>query len=188
MSQPPASARESLQVLLPEVAPNWEQGNKTGVKVGLGRQRGASHPPVPHFGRLQSLPAHKGAAFALWIVRIKGGGGRAPAAQGKLSHAQGPPGPRARRCPAPSRAATSSLFPWDPHRWGVQQEPKPPSPHRDHQPNVGVPHVSPGMGQRSSWCSAPSTGMRAGKPPWGDEVGSEVFLLNKDSLRLWQLL
>lgn len=37
VSRPPAPARESLQVLLPEVAPNWEEGNKIGVKVGLGR-------------------------------------------------------------------------------------------------------------------------------------------------------
>lgn len=48
---------------------------------------------MPHFGRLQSLPAHKGAAFALWMVRIKGGGGRAPAAHGKLSRARPPLAP-----------------------------------------------------------------------------------------------
>lgn len=184
VSQPPASARESLQVLLPEVAPNWEEGNKTGVKVGLGRQRGASHPPVPHFGRLQSLPAHKGAAFALWMVRIKGGGGgRAPAAHGKLSHERGPPAPE------PGDARHRPELPPPPYSHGIPSA-------VGCSRSQGLQH--PIVASSPMWVSPmcpqgwdrdhPSTGMRAGKPPRGDEVGSEVFLLNKGSPRLGQLL
>lgn len=172
LSQPPAPARASLQVLLPEVAPNWEEGNKTGVKVGLGRQRGASHPPVPRFGRLQSVPAHKGAAFALWPCGSK------PAAGGhrqrtESSAMRGAPRPgdaqhHPELSPPPYSHGIRTALPWDAAGAKASSTPSRPSahcgcPHVSHGgcPHVshcGCPHVSPGMGQGPRRCSAPSTG------------------------------
>lgn len=71
--------QESLQVLLcePEVAANWEQGNKKREKVGLGGAgpagKGQQPPLCPplRFGRLQSLPAHKGGCLCSLAMQIK---------------------------------------------------------------------------------------------------------------------
>lgn len=181
LSQPPAPARASLQVLLPEVAPNWEEGNKTGVKAGLGRQRGASHPPVPRFGRLQSIPAHKGAAFALWPCGSK------PAAGGhrqrtESSAMRGAPRPGdAQHHPelSPPPIPMGSALPCR----GMQQEPRPPAPRHGRQPIVGVPMCPivgvpmcpQGWDRDHAGAQHHPQGLRAGKPPRGDEVGSGMF-------------
>lgn len=71
--------QESLQVLLcePEVAANWEQEIKRERKWGWGGAgpagKGQQPPLCPplRFGRLQSLPAHKGGCLCSLAMQIK---------------------------------------------------------------------------------------------------------------------
>lgn len=156
VSRPPSPVRESLQVLLPEVAPNWEEGNKTGVKVGLGRQRGASHPPGAPFWETSKPPGAQRRCLCSLAVRIKARGGKARAEHGKLSQARGPPAPE------PGDARHHPELPPPPCSHGIPAAVGGRSQGLQH-PNVGVPMCPQGWDRDHPGAQHHRQGLGAGK-------------------------
>jgi len=129
---PTGAPWEDLQLLLqePEVAPNWEQGNKTGGKArlgGAGRQGRASRPPRAPRSALGNFKASRRCGS-------KPGGGEDPTGKLTMPNTMWPPAPQ---LPAPTSVPIPATV-------GTQRELSHPAPHpgRPRVPPVPSPHPS----------------------------------------------